>query len=74
MTPEDMHLDPLVQVLADNFQKEFQLEQRNIEILSVLIDILRLAGEEIESPYDVENWLFDNTSHTAMFKTGKFSQ
>lgn len=44
------------------------------EILGKVIDLLRENGVEMDSPYDFENWVFDNATHTQLFATGKFKR
>ncbi len=44
------------------------------ELLKKFIELLRNNGVEINSPYDVDNWIEDNISHSKMFETGLFQQ
>jgi len=45
---------------------------KNIKILKQLIQLLRSNEVKIKSPYDLDNWIEDNVTHTSMFKTGLF--
>lgn len=45
-----------------------------IEILGKLIDLLRSEGVNIDDPYDFENFIEDNASHSNLFKTGRFDK
>jgi len=45
----------------------------NTEILAEVIDLLRNRGVDIDSPYDLENWMEDYASHEQQFATGKFN-
>ena len=42
------------------------------EILAEVIDLLRSRGVEIDSPYDLTNWIEDYASHEQQFDTGRF--
>jgi len=44
------------------------------EIVGEIIDLLRNKGIKINSPYDFENWIEDNCSHSQLFRTGKFAE
>lgn len=50
-----------------------KIYDNNTQILAELIDTLRAAGVKVESPYDFENWIDDNASHSQMFETGRFA-
>lgn len=47
-------------------------DERAIEILGKVIDLLRAEGVQVDSPYDVENFFDDVGSHSQMFATGRF--
>jgi hypothetical protein len=44
----------------------------NQEVLARIIDLMRSCYIKLDSPYDFENWLADNASHSQLFATGKF--
>jgi hypothetical protein len=44
------------------------------EILKSLILLLREKGVKINSPYDFENWMEDNASHSQLMKTQMFQE
>jgi hypothetical protein len=44
------------------------------DILREIILLMRESGLTINSPYDFENWIEDNTSHSDLFATGLFKQ
>jgi hypothetical protein len=46
----------------------------DIELLKVVVELLRANGVKIKSPYDLENWIEDNVTHSRLFKTGLFGQ
>lgn len=43
-------------------------------LVTGLIDFLRVNGVKIDSPYDFENFIEDNCSHTQLFATGRFDE
>ena len=49
-------------------------KEKKIEILSKIIDLMRTEGLEIDSPYDFENFIEDNASHSDLFMTNKFKR
>lgn len=47
-------------------------KEKAIEILGKIIEMMRAAGEKMDSPYDFENFVADYGSHSNLFATGKF--
>jgi hypothetical protein len=45
-----------------------------IAILKKVIILLRENGVKMDSPYDFENWIEDNASHSNLFETKEFER
>jgi hypothetical protein len=50
------------------------LTDTKIEPLARVVQTLRSAGVKIDTPYDFENWIADNASHSQLFATKLFKE
>lgn len=45
---------------------------KKLEVLGKIIDLMRAEGIKVDNPYDFENFIEDNASHSDLFATGRF--
>lgn len=48
-------------------------ESESNQLLGKIIDMMRENGVKLVTPYDFQNWMYDNAkSHSKLFDTGRF--